>query len=225
MARIDALEAKIDAVLTGLAAQTANLSQSAQDAQPHVCIHTGIDPSVFLISDASTEAALDETSLSAADGLDASTSAGCQRLAAFAVYYDETSKSLKMVEPLVIINGKEVKCDTPDNISTNLLYYCHIRRGSTNSYNCAVESASSNSNIVCSVKLFLASYDSVTQYHMGAIILNLSNEITICGNDDTSATCTSGKINFISDDESNVKITAKEESSGDVTVKIGVRYL
>lgn len=69
-ARIDALDAKVDAVLTGLAAQIANLSQSAQDAQPGICIHTGVDPSVFAVADCAADASSSASS-SSSEGVDA----------------------------------------------------------------------------------------------------------------------------------------------------------
>ena len=68
VARIDALEAKVDAVLGGLAAQIANLSQSAQDAQPGVCIHTGTDPFAFIIADCAAGAS---SKCSGSEGMDA----------------------------------------------------------------------------------------------------------------------------------------------------------
>lgn len=69
-ARIGALEAKVDAALQGLAAQIANLSQSAQDTQPGVCITSGVDPSAFVIADCSASAS-SESSQSGSEGLDA----------------------------------------------------------------------------------------------------------------------------------------------------------
>lgn len=69
-ARIDALEAKVDAVLTGLAAQIANLSMSAQDAQPGVCIHTGVDPSAFVVADCAADAS-SSAAASSSEGMDA----------------------------------------------------------------------------------------------------------------------------------------------------------
>ena len=97
------------------------------------------------------------------------------RLAAFSVYYDDTTKSLKMVDPQVVVCGKEVKCDALSNVEDGI-YYCNVRcNTSSNEYEAKVEPVmaidSADSKAVCSVKLFKLEGEEFTQYHAGVIAL------------------------------------------------------
>ena len=97
------------------------------------------------------------------------------RLAAFSVYYDDTTKSLKMVDPQIVVCGKEVKCEALAEVEDGI-YYCNVRRNtSSNEYEAKVEPVmaidSAESKAVCSVKLFKLDGEDFTQYHAGVIAL------------------------------------------------------
>lgn len=97
------------------------------------------------------------------------------RLAAFSVYYDDTTKSLKMVDPQIVVCGKEVKCEALAEVEDGI-YYCNVRRNtSSNEYEAKIEPVmaidSAESKAVCSVKLFKLDGEDFTQYHAGVIAL------------------------------------------------------
>ena len=114
------------------------------------------------------------------------------RLAAFSVYYDDTTKSLKMVDPQVVVCGKEVKCDALSNVEDGI-YYCNVRRNtSNNEYEAKVEPDmaidSADSKAVCSVKLFKLDGEDFTQYHAGVIALyDIGAKLVVQGKESTGS--------------------------------------
>lgn len=146
------------------------------------------------------------------------------RLAAFSVYYDETSKSLKMVDPQVVVCGKEVKCDALSNVEDGI-YYCNVRRNtSSNEYEAKVENTkatdSADSKAVCSVKLFELEGEEFTQYHAGVIALyDIGAKLVVQGKESTGsvtldASGNSPKLSIVKDGKS-ITIDESVLESGD----------
>ena len=114
------------------------------------------------------------------------------RLAAFSVYYDDTTKSLKMVEPQVVVCGKEVTCEALAEVKDGI-YYCNVRRNtSSNEYEAKVEPGmaidSAESKAVCSVKLFKLEGEEFTQYHAGVIALyDIGAKLVVQGKESTGS--------------------------------------
>ncbi len=114
------------------------------------------------------------------------------RQSAFAVYYDQSSKSLKMVEPQVIVCGKAVECEALAEILAGT-YYCNVRRNTTSSeYEAKIEDTiatdTGDIKVVCSVKLFKLDGESFTQYHAGAIMLyDIGAKLTLQNKESTGS--------------------------------------
>lgn len=114
------------------------------------------------------------------------------RQSAFAVYYDQSSKSLKMVEPQVIVCGKAVECEALAQISDGT-YYCNVRRNTTSSeYEAKIEDTiatdTEDIKVVCSVKLFNLDGESFTHYHAGAIMLyDIGAKLTLQNKESTGS--------------------------------------
>ncbi len=95
------------------------------------------------------------------------------RLSSFSVYYDQSDKTLKMVDPQVFGPNGTIICGLPEGI-TDGTYYCNVlKQKKSGIYIAKIETTDANEDDgykqVCSVKLFTLEGSDFRQFHAGAI--------------------------------------------------------
>ncbi len=144
-------------------------------------------------------------------GADAHTMVAAPRLSSFSVYYDESDKTLKMVEPQVFGPNGTIVCGLPESVG-NGTYYCNVlkqKKGET--YIAKIENTDANADDgyekVCSVKLFTLAGPNFRQFHAGAI--------TVPGGGSDAKT-------YVAGSDTNIVFTEKKDDEGNATGEIAV---
>lgn len=144
-------------------------------------------------------------------GADANVPMAAPRLSSFSVYYDQSEKTLKMVDPQVFGPDGPIVCGLPEGIADGT-YYCNVlKQKSGGTYIAKIETTEANEDgdykQVCSVKLFTLNGMDFKQFHAGAIF---------------APGGASDAKKYVAGDDTNIVFTEKKDSEGNATGEIAV---